>query len=152
MRLTFWLSIGLLALALSACGPALSLPPADMVNYRDHHGNTKAADWQMRVEPVAHGLRVTAFEGAVPFYLLSDHAEAVSQHECYRGYFLSVEGYRGLNALDDNLYAGLFQATLRPGESLTIVASTDAGYAAQPFPGRGRDARIQHRGRYALVL
>jgi thiol-disulfide isomerase/thioredoxin len=30
MRLTFWLSIGLLALvALSACGPALSRPPAD---------------------------------------------------------------------------------------------------------------------------
>jgi hypothetical protein len=29
MRLTFWLSIGLLALALSACGPALSFPPAD---------------------------------------------------------------------------------------------------------------------------
>jgi thiol-disulfide isomerase/thioredoxin len=28
MRLTFWLSIGLLALALSACGPTLSLPPA----------------------------------------------------------------------------------------------------------------------------
>jgi len=29
MRLTFWLSIGLLALALSACGPAPLLPPAD---------------------------------------------------------------------------------------------------------------------------
>jgi thiol-disulfide isomerase/thioredoxin len=28
MRLTFWLSIGLLALVLSACGPTLSLPPA----------------------------------------------------------------------------------------------------------------------------
>ena len=40
--------------------------------------------------------------------------------------FLNVEGYRGLDALDDNLYAGLFQATLRPGESLTIVASTDS--------------------------
>jgi predicted glycogen debranching enzyme len=97
-----------------------------MVNYRDHHGNTHAGDWQMRVEPVAHGLRMTASEGAVPFYLLSDRAEAASQHEWYRDYFLSVEGYRGLGALDDNLYAGLFQATLRPGESLTIVASTDA--------------------------
>jgi hypothetical protein len=29
MRLTFWLSIGLLAVALSACGPDLALPPAD---------------------------------------------------------------------------------------------------------------------------
>ena len=80
----------------------------------------------MRVEPEAHGLRVTAFEGAVPFYLLSDRAEAMPRHGWYRDYLLSVEGYRGLDALDDNLYAGLFQATLRPGESLTIVASTDA--------------------------
>jgi predicted glycogen debranching enzyme len=80
----------------------------------------------MRVEAVPHGLRVTAFDGAVPVYLLSDRAEATAQHEWYRDYFLSVEEYRGLDALDDNLYAGLFQATLHPGESLTVVASTDA--------------------------
>ncbi|TEU00250.1 MAG: DUF3179 domain-containing protein, partial [Dehalococcoidia bacterium] len=30
MRLTFWLSIGLLALALSACGQVISLPPTDV--------------------------------------------------------------------------------------------------------------------------
>ena len=104
----------------------LTLSVKAIVNYRDHHSNTYAGDWQMGVEPVAHGLQVTAFEGAVPLYLLSDRAEATPQHEWCRDYFLSVERYRGLDALDDNLYAGHFRAVLHPGESLTLVASTQA--------------------------
>jgi len=97
-----------------------------LINYRDHHGNTHAGGWRMRVEPVPRGLRVLAFEGAVPFYLLSGRAEAAPQHEWYRDYFLGQESYRGLDAVDDNLYAGHFHAVLQPGDSLTIVASTDA--------------------------
>jgi glycogen debranching enzyme len=107
----------------------LSLDIKALVNYRDHHASTFAGDWLMRVEPVEHGLRVTAFDGATPFYLLSDGAEATPEHEWYRDYFLSVEDYRGLDALDDNLCAGDFRATLLPGESLTLVASTEASPA-----------------------
>ncbi|MBC8449190.1 MAG: amylo-alpha-1,6-glucosidase [Chloroflexi bacterium] len=103
----------------------LTLSIKAIVNHRDHHGNTHTADWRTQVEPVAHGLRVTAFEGATPLYVLSDRAEATPQHEWYRNTFLSVEQYRGLDAPDDNLYAGLFTATLNEGESLTIVASTE---------------------------
>jgi len=104
----------------------LALSIKAIVNYRDHHSNTYASDWQMRIEPVAHGLQVTAFNEAVPFHLLSDRAEATPQHEWYQDYFLSVEKCRGLDALDDNLYAGHFRTVLHPGESLTIVASTEA--------------------------
>ena len=118
----------------------LALSIKALVNYRDHHGNTHAGDWQMQIEPVPHGLRVTPFERAVDFYLLSDRAEATPQHEWYRNYFLSLEAYGGLDALDDNLYAGLFTATLRLGESLTIVASTEAhglGRGARALGSRG---------------
>jgi len=103
----------------------LALSVKALVNYRDHHGNTHAGDWRMRVERVAHGLRVTAFEDAVPLCILSDRAETRPQHIWYRDYFLSTESYRGLDALDDNLYAGQFRAVLEPGESLTVVASTE---------------------------
>jgi predicted glycogen debranching enzyme len=103
----------------------LTLSIEAIVNYRDHHSNTFSGDWQMRVEPVAHGLQVMAFGGAVPFYLLSDHAEVMPQHEWRQRYFLSIEKYRGLDALDDNLYAGHFCAVLHPGESLTLIASTE---------------------------
>lgn len=102
----------------------LTLRIQALVNYRDHHGNTRAGDWKMRVERVKDGLRVTACDDAVPFYLLSAGARAEPQHEWLQGYWLSVERYRGLDALDDHLLAGFFEATLTPGESLTLVAST----------------------------
>ncbi|MBE7555462.1 MAG: glycogen debranching enzyme N-terminal domain-containing protein [Anaerolineales bacterium] len=96
-----------------------------MVNYRDYHGSTHAGGWQMQITPVEHGLQVNAFDGATSLYLLSDQAEARPEHTWYRNFYLSVEAYRGLDTTEDHLYAGFFRAILRPGESLTLVASTD---------------------------
>jgi len=96
-----------------------------LVNYRDYHSTTRAGDWRMRIEPVCDGLKVIAFDGATPFFLLSDRADAISQHDWYRHYFLAREADRGLDTLDDNLYAGHFHITLHAGESVTLVASTE---------------------------
>jgi len=105
-------------------GP-LALRIKAIANHRDHHSRTQAGGSRMCVEQVAHGLRITA-AGTAPFYVLSDGAEATPQHEWYTGYYLSIEDYRGLEAEDDHLYAGLFEATLEPGDSVTLVASTEA--------------------------
>jgi predicted glycogen debranching enzyme len=103
----------------------LELTLRALVNYRDYHFSTHAGDWRMQINPATHGLQVIAFDGATPFYLLSEQAEAVAQHDWYRNFWLSVEAYRGLDATDDHLYAGLFRASLQPGQSLTLVASTE---------------------------
>jgi predicted glycogen debranching enzyme len=99
-----------------------------IVNHRDHHGRTRATAWPtpMRIDSLPQGLQVTATDHSEPLYLLSDRARATPRREWYQGYYLSVEDYRGQKPNDDNLNAGRFQATLRPGESLTIVASTSA--------------------------
>ncbi|MBI3958582.1 MAG: glycogen debranching enzyme family protein [Chloroflexi bacterium] len=104
----------------------LALSIKALVNYRDYHALTRAGEWRMDVQPVAHGLRVSAFAGATPLYLLAAAADVAPRHEWYRGYFLGQEAYRGLDALDDNLYAGEFSALLQAGESLTLVASTES--------------------------
>jgi predicted glycogen debranching enzyme len=91
-----------------------------IVNHRDHHGNTRAGDWHPDIQAVPGGLCVGA-----ALYLLSVGAAATTASEWYRGYWLSQEAYRGLDALDDNLYAGRFDAHLSPGDSLTLVASTE---------------------------
>jgi hypothetical protein len=38
----------------------------EICGHLDHHGNTHAGNWHMRVNPVPHGLQVMAFEGATP--------------------------------------------------------------------------------------
>ncbi|MBX7233173.1 MAG: amylo-alpha-1,6-glucosidase [Caldilineales bacterium] len=103
----------------------LTLSIKALVNYRDHHALTRAGDWQMDIQPAPHGLRVTAFPGATPLYLLSAGAAARAEHQWYRDYFLAQEASRGQDTLDDALYAGAFTAQLEPGASLTLVASVE---------------------------
>jgi predicted glycogen debranching enzyme len=96
-----------------------------LVNYRDIHTTTHAEQWNTTVTPVAQGLRVIAREGAIPFYLLSDVAQAQGRREWYRNYDLAAERERGLDSREDHLLAGIFRARLPPGGSVTIAFSTD---------------------------
>jgi predicted glycogen debranching enzyme len=96
------------------------------VNYRDYHSSTHAGGWQMNVQRIDRGLRIEAFEGATPFYLLSSAQNIEPSHEWYYKFGLKAERYRGLDDHEDNLLAGTFRTTLEPGESVTFVASTSA--------------------------
>ncbi len=123
----------------------LTLSIKAIVNYRDHHATTQADDWAMRLEPVEAGLGVTAFDGAVPFYLLRDKGDVVTRHTWYRGYMLAMEEARGLDGRDDHLYAGRFQAELRPGDSLTIIATTEREASLDPRAAHGRRQSYERR-------
>ncbi|PSB27537.1 glycogen debranching protein [Stenomitos frigidus ULC18] len=96
-----------------------------MVNYRDYHSNTQADGWRMTIVPEEHGVYVSAYPEAVQLHLTSDRAEITATHDWYYGFELSAERDRGLNDRDDHLHAATFQATLQPGESLTLIASTE---------------------------
>jgi predicted glycogen debranching enzyme len=97
-----------------------------LVNYRDHHGSVRSWGWRMAVDRIDEGVSVTAFPGATPLYLLSDRAEVITLHDWYYGFNLAVEHYRGLSDREDHLHAATFHITLYPGESITLVASTEA--------------------------
>lgn len=112
-----------------------------LVNYRDYHAETEAGE-SMEVEPVEYGVRVLAYGDAVPIYLLSDKAEAQPQNEWYYDYSLSVEQYRGFRGFEDHFFAAEFNVTLQPGESVTIVASTDAN------PNLDSDSALRERRKY----
>ena len=99
-----------------------------IVNDRDHHGNTHAGAEAAAFEVTAvdHGLRVSQAGRSAPLYLLCDGGRANPEGAWYRDYYLAVEDYRGLDPLDDNYFAGCFEAALAPGQALTLVASTEA--------------------------
>jgi predicted glycogen debranching enzyme len=96
-----------------------------LVNYRDFHGATHAGDWRMGVEPVERGVRVIAFDGATPFYLMSGRAACEVRNEWYRDCVLPAEQNRGLDDREDYLFAALFRAKLQAGESFSVVLTTD---------------------------
>jgi predicted glycogen debranching enzyme len=118
-----------------------------LVNYRDFHSLTHALNWEMKVERTGPGLRITAFDGAVPIFLLSADAKAEVASDWYRDFDLPEERARGLESSEDHLFAGSFAATLEPGQSVTIVASTDA-----QAPLDGKAAYAEREGSERALL
>ncbi len=108
-----------------ATGP-LTLEGKALVNYRDYHSTTMMTDWQPEITPINSGLRVQMFAGAAPLYLFSETAVFTPQFDWYEDFLLAVEEYRGQNDVEeDHFCAARMRVTLRPGEEVTIVASTE---------------------------
>ncbi|OLD81677.1 MAG: glycogen debranching protein [Acidobacteria bacterium 13_1_20CM_58_21] len=105
---------------------ALEMELKALVNYRDFHSLTHAGDWRMQIEPVEHGVKVLALDGARPFYLKSSTATCQPRHDWYLDCFLGEETARGLDDREDRLFAALFRAKLEAGSSITLVATTEA--------------------------
>ena len=109
---------------------AVNLAVKVVVNYRDLHGETCGENWRMSVEPCetmgAKGLRITAFDGAIPFYLFSASASVEAAQEWYYNYDLAVERERGLGDREDHLHAATFRASVAAGQTVTLVFTTDA--------------------------
>ena len=110
----------------------LTLTVKALVNYRDYHGITQADDWRFQVRKTDRGVRVIAYDGAVPFYLGCDQAEFSSAHVWYHNFHLPLERFRGLEHREDHLHAGTFKATLRAGESFTFAVTTDPDLEIDP--------------------
>src|SRR6266571_4349575 len=104
----------------------LHLAVKALANYRDFHSSTHGGDWRMRIESVEPGVRVVAFDGATPLYLLSCNARFEPQHEWYRDCFMPIEKYRGLDDHEDHLLAATTSVELVPGRSVTLVLTTNS--------------------------
>jgi glycogen debranching enzyme len=117
-----------------------------LVNYRDHHGSIRSWGWQMQVDRLEQGVGVTASDHATPFYLLSDRADVLLTHDWYYGFDLAAERYRGLSDREDHLHVATFHLTLLPGETVTLVASTE------PTPNLNGATALKQRQAYEQKL
>jgi predicted glycogen debranching enzyme len=126
---------------------SMELELKTFINYRDFHSNTHAGDWHMKIDLVKSSLQITAFEGVIPFYLLSADAKVELRHDWSRDYFLPLEKYRGLDDREDYLLAAVFRATLQLNQSVTLVFSTNP-----TAPLDGDVARAQNTKRESDIL
>ena len=108
-------------------GPAeLRLQP--LATCRDHHSNVlSAGTFDVQVDSVTNGLRIATGRGAPPFYLLGDFGvEEPSDSAGWRGgFYLAVENYRGQKDLECYFATSQLAHSLAPGQSLTVVITTD---------------------------
>lgn len=114
----------------------LSLSLKALVNYRDRHSTTQSQDLNYEITNQKHGIKIKAFPDAADLYLsATKNQEAIAwqiNNEWYRNFALAVEEYRGLNSIEDHLYAGNCSVTLKLGESVTILASVEGWGISEP--------------------
>ncbi|MGV2828733.1 amylo-alpha-1,6-glucosidase [Myxosarcina sp. GI1(2024)] len=131
---------------------ALTLTIEFLINYRDHHGNTKSDRWQTEIEARENGICITAVDGAEPLYLSlagvePDNIEWQLESVWYQNFYLPVERYRGLAHLEDHLHVATIKVTLQPDDKLTVIASTkdkfDLTFDRQTAFKRQRDRDLQ---------
>lgn len=104
----------------------LHLTLTTLVNYRSYHGGT--THYPMIIESATKGVKVTAFQNATPFYLLSDRgtSQVANLGDWYSGFQLNGEAERGLSPTDDHLHASTITVILSLEEpTFTFVASTE---------------------------
>ena len=138
--------------ALKRASGAVAVDLKALVNYRDYHSNTHAGEWRMSIDSIEKGIQVTAFDGAIPFFIRSEQASVKAVHEWYHDYFLRLEAYRGLSAVEDNLKAAVVETDLEEGDAITIVLSTeeDAELNGQAAYARRRAYEKKQLGKAGL--
>ncbi len=103
----------------------LKLTVLPLCTARDHHQHARGAMKEIQLAIVLHGLSVQ-FADAPPYYILSQEFSAVLEGEWYWRFHHRVETYRGLDDQEDLYAMGRFTAILSPGQTATLVISTEA--------------------------
>ena len=128
-----------------AQGP-LSLKLTPLCTYRDYHSQGHGG-WQPQVDSINDGFEIVAFDGAQPYRVVTDKAGFSRDEDWYWRFRHRVEAYRGLDQGEDLFVPGHFEHTLHPGETLTLICSTEAD-----APDAGLQALSEERQRQSDLL
>ncbi|MEK7873756.1 MAG: amylo-alpha-1,6-glucosidase, partial [Chloroflexota bacterium] len=125
-----------------APGPAtLRLRP--LVTHRDYHHLTQGSrDWRFAVRRDATGAcEVRAYPEAATLRLWTrPSAEFHEGPDWYWRFLYRRERERGLDCMEDLYTPGVFRATLKSGESLTVIASAEPPGNVDMNTARAREA------------
>jgi predicted glycogen debranching enzyme len=132
-----------------ASGP-LELALTPLCTYRDFH-HLAPARWEVELRAVEGGFELKAFPGAQPYRVVADRAlfrgADSGADTWYRAFQHPVETERGFDDREDLFVPGILYATLQPGETLTVVCSTEP-----VAPHAGAQALEAERERQVALL
>lgn len=107
-----------------SAGP-LTLEITPLLNHRDFHGQTQAADWAPTLTPIEGGVRVDLFSGAHPIWLVYPGGAFTPDPAWIHGVHYRVEKDRGLPENEDVFRIGRIAVTLTPGDTFALLASAE---------------------------
>jgi len=129
---TIWMEYGrnttYIRYVLDAASSPIQLTLLPLSTYRDFHTEVRGSlDWHFAVEPREGEVQFTAYPDAVPLRLVTQPAASFVPLDLWYWRFRHrVEQERGLDSVEDLSLPGLLRARLQPGESLTVIATTES--------------------------
>ena len=113
---------------LDASSEPIQLTLLPLCTYRDFHTEVRGSiDWHFQVEQQADVVSFTPYSDATPLHLITSPAATFVPLDLWYWRFRHrVELERGLDSVEDLNLPGLLRARLLPGESLTVIATTEA--------------------------
>jgi predicted glycogen debranching enzyme len=120
-----------LKVTLARASRPVELELTPLCTYRHYHGSTRGG-WALEVAAEASACVVRAFAGTQAYRLHVDRGDFSSGPDWYWRFLHREELARGLDAVEDLFRPGVFRARLDPGETLTLVASTEGATDAHP--------------------
>lgn len=104
---------------------SIELEVTPLVTFRSFHALASGEGWDIGIAANEQSACITAYDGATPFWLNSDRAIFQPGGSWWWDFHHRAEAERGLVAQGDLFAPGTFRVTLEPGESATIVYSTE---------------------------
>ena len=95
-----------------------------LCTYRDFH-HLAVPRWEADIRPVPGGVEIASFPDAQPYRVVADRGTYDPIGVWYRAFEHGVEAERGFDHVEDLYVPGHLHASLDPGETLTLVCSTD---------------------------
>ena len=101
----------------------LSLTP--LVTYRSFHALGAEPGWQPEPQPAAQGVTLPGGDGRADLRLTIDAGVFNAGSAWYWNFWHREEAARGLDTRSDQFVPGTFTVTLRPGDEVTLVMTTE---------------------------
>ena len=135
-----------LTYTLARASDTLWLKLTPFCTYRDYHSHRRGG-WQPIIIPVGGGFEFRASADAQPYRVVADRGRFSLGGEWYWNFRHREERQRGLDDVEDLFVPGHFNVTLHPGETLTLICSTEP-----VEPHTGLEALQQEHQRQATLL
>jgi predicted glycogen debranching enzyme len=106
-----------------ACPIQLEISP--LLTYRGFHSLSRGNGWQPSFSELGGGIEVRAFDGAVPYRVLTDSARFARTGSWFWNFLHREESARGLDDRSDLYMPGTFSAELSAGQVLSLALTTE---------------------------
>lgn len=120
-----------LTYTLARASDSMWLKLTPFCTYRDYHTHQRGG-WQPEVISLKGGYEIRASAETQPYRIVVDRGRMALSGEWYWNFRHREEKQRGLDEVEDLYMPGYFNVTLRPGETLTVICSTEP---VEPHPG-----------------